>query len=204
MLNIVWLTLVVGSVVVAVLTGHTKELVSSITQSSNQAFQLALGFTGVMAFWLGLVRIAEASGLVERFTTLLYPIMRVLFPKIPEGHPAIATMAMNMAANMFGLTNAATPLGLKAMTDLDKLNPDKGTASDEMCMFLAINTSSLQLIPAGAIALLAAGGSSNPTAIVLPALLATGVSTIVGITAARFLSRSRRFRQSPAPGSSDD
>ncbi len=196
MLNVIWLILLVGSVAVAVLTGHVREVVVSVTESAGAAFKLALGFTGIMALWLGIMKIAEQSGLVQSFTRLIGPLMRVLFPRVPADHPALASMAMNMVANMFGLNNAATPLGLKAMADLDELNAAKGTATDEMCMFLAINTSSLQLIPAGAIALLSAGGSSDPTVVVLPAILATTVSTVVGITSALILSRLRRFRQS--------
>lgn len=195
MLNIIWLILLVGSVAVAVMTGHVKEVVVSVTESAGAGFKLALGFAGIMALWLGIMKIAEQSGLVQGFTRLIAPVMRLLFPRIPSEHPALASMAMNMVANMFGLNNAATPLGLKAMADLEELNTTKGTASDEMCMFLAVNTSSLQLIPAGAIALLSAGGSSNPTAVVLPAILATFVSTVVGIAAALMLSRMRRFRQ---------
>ncbi|MCA1959690.1 MAG: nucleoside recognition protein [Desulfomonile sp.] len=194
MLNIVWLVLLVGSVVMALWTGTTKELVTSVTESANAAFKLALGFTGVMALWLGIMKIAEESGLVGLLTRGIAPIMRSIFPGVPDGHPALGSMAMNLVANMFGLNNAATPLGIRAMKDLDQLNSRKGTATDEMCMFLAINTSSVQLVPAGAIALLAAGGSSDPTVIVLPALIATGVSTMVGIATARILSRFRRFR----------
>jgi spore maturation protein A len=193
MLNYIWLIMLVGSVVCAALTGHIKEVVAAVPQSANQAFKLALGFTGVMALWLGIMKIAQESGLVERFTKLIRPVMRLLFPQVPDGHPALGSMAMNMVANLFGLNNAATPLGLKAMADLDSLNPKKGTATDAMCMFLAINTSSIQLIPAGAIALLAAGGSADPTVIVFPAILATVVSTGVGISSALLLSRMRRF-----------
>jgi spore maturation protein A len=195
MLNVIWLVLLVGSVAVALVTGHVKEVVVSVTESAGSAFKLALGFTGIMALWLGIMRIAAESGLVERFTRIIAPLMRWLFPGLPPDHPALGSMAMNMVANLFGLNNAATPLGLKAMADLDTLNERKGTATDHMCMFLAINTSSLQLVPAGAIALLAAGGSSDPTVIVLPAILATSMSTLTGILAARFLSRVRRFRE---------
>jgi spore maturation protein A len=195
MLNVIWLVLLVGSVAVAVCTGHTNDVVIAATSSAGSAFKLALGFTGIMALWLGIMKIAEQSGLVELFTRIISPGMRFLFPAVPEGHPALGSIAMNMVANMFGLNNAATPLGIRAMEDLDTLNPLKGTATDEMCMFLAINTSSLQLVPAGAIALLAAGGSSDPTAIVFPALLATTVSTVTAIVAARWLSKLKRFRQ---------
>lgn len=200
MLNIVWLVLLVGSVVVAFWSGTTKELVTSVTESANSAFKLALGFTGVMALWLGIMKIAEESGLVHVLTRVITPVMRRLFPGIPDGHTALGSIAMNLVANMFGLNNAATPLGIRAMKDLDSLNVHKGEATDEMCMFLAVNTSSVQLIPAGAIALMAAGGSSDPTVIVLPALIATCVSTAVGITAARLLSRLRRFQVEAGEG----
>jgi spore maturation protein A len=194
MLNVIWLVLLVGSVVVAVFTGHLKEVVAAVTEGAETAFKLALGFTGIMALWLGIMKIAEESGLVGLFTRAITPAMRYLFPDIPRGHPAIGSMAMNMVANMLGMNNAATPLGIRAMKDLDALNAQKGRATDSMCMFLAINTSSLQLVPAGAIALLAAGGASDPTVIVFPALVATIVSTATGILAAKLLSRMRRFR----------
>jgi spore maturation protein A len=195
MLNIIWLLLLVGSVAIALFTGHTKDVVMSVTESAGSAFKLALGFTGIMALWLGIMKIAEESGLIRHFTVLIAPVMRFLFPRIPHGHPALGSMAMNMVANMFGLNNAATPLGIRAMEDLETLNPKPGTATDEMCMFLAINTSSLQLVPAGAIALLAAGGASDPTVIVFPAIVATICSTVVGVTAAKLLSHMRRFRE---------
>jgi len=195
MLNTIWIVLLAGSVAVAVATGHVREVVTSVTESATSAFRLALGLTGVMALWLGIMRIAEESGLIHSMTSLIRPILGRLFPEIPAGHPAMSSIAMNIAANMFGLNNAATPLGIRAMKDLDMLNSKKGTATDAMCMFLAINTSSVQIIPAGAIALLAAGGSTDPTAIVFPALVATSCSTLTGILAARLLSRSARFRR---------
>jgi len=195
MLNIIWLLLLVGSVAISLVTGHTKDVVISVTESAGSAFKLALGFTGIMALWLGIMKIAEESGLIRNFTVLIAPVMRFLFPRIPHDHPALGSMAMNMVANMFGLNNAATPLGIRAMEDLETLNPKPGTATDEMCMFLAINTSSLQLVPAGAIALLAAGGSSDPTVIVFPAIIATICSTVIGVASAKLLSRLRRFRQ---------
>ena len=200
MLNVIWIVLLVGSVAVALLTGQLKEVVVSATDSAVSAFRLALGLTGIMALWLGIMKIAEDSGLVAGFTRMIAPLMRFLFPKIPDGHPALGSMAMNMVANMFGLNNAATPMGIRAMEELETLNPRKATATDEMCMFLAVNTSSIQLIPAGAIALLAGGGSLDPTVIVFPALIATCVSTVAGVTAARLMSRMRRFRTDPEEG----
>ena len=156
-----------------------------------------------MALWLGIMRIADESGLVQLFTRAIAPLLRYLFPGVPRNHPAMGSMAANMVANMLGLNNAATPLGIRAMQDLDSLNAKKGTATDAMCMFLAINTSSLQIVPAGAIALLAAGGASNPTAIVFPAILATLVSTIVGITAAKVFATLKSYRNDHERGATD-
>jgi spore maturation protein A len=194
MMNFVWLALLVGAVISALLTGALKETVTAATASAGQACTLALGLVGVMSLWMGLMKIAEESGLAEKTARLAAPIMARLFPRIPKDHPALASMTMNIVANMFGLNNAATPLGIKAMKDLEELNAHKGEASDEMCLFLAVNTSSVQIIPAGAIALMAAGGASDPTVIVLPAFLATCVSTAAAIFAARALARTRRFR----------
>jgi spore maturation protein A len=196
MLNTIWLLLIIVSTAVAIITGNVNRLVVAVTESAGNAFQLALGLTGIMALWIGMMRIAEQSGLVQHLTHLIQPLLRFLFPKLPSDHPALGSMAMNMAANIFGLANAATPLGIKAMEDLQNTNECKDTASDEMCMFLAINTSSIQLVPASAIALLAAGGSSEPTSIVLPAIIATLSSTFFGITAAKVLARLHRFQLS--------
>jgi spore maturation protein A len=204
MLNYVWLALIVGSVAVAAVTGNVDKVVVSTTDSAGSAFRLALGFTGIMALWLGIMKIAQESGLVERFTRLISPVLRLLFPNVPSGHPALGSIAMNIVANMFGLNNAATPLGIKAMKDLDTLNPNKGTATDDMCMFLAVNTSSVQIVPAGAIALLAAGGSADPMVIVFPVILATSVSTIVGVLSVRLLARSGRFSEHKEERSGDE
>ncbi len=202
MLNVLWLILLVGSAAFALATGNTKAVTHAATEGAGQAVKIAIGLLGVMTLWLGIMKIAEDSGLVGVFTRLIRPALTFLFPGVPPEHPAMGSMAMNMAANMFGLNNAATPLGLKAMADLNTLNDTPGTATDEMCMFLAINTSSIQLIPAGAIALLAGGGASDPTIIVVPAILATMFSTLCGVTAAKILARSRRYRKAKTTGSS--
>src|SRR5215510_15467023 len=131
-----------------------------------------------MALWLGVMRLAERAGLVQRIAYGLRPLMRRLFPEVPPDHPAMGSMLMNMAANMLGLGNAATPLGLRAMRDLENLNPHPGTATNAMCTFLAINTSSVQLIPVTAIAILAAAGANNSTAIVGTSLMATGCGAV--------------------------
>ena len=153
-----------------------------------------------MALWLGIMRLAETSGLVVTLARWLRPVMTRLFPEVPPDHPAMGAMMMNCAANMIGVGDAATPLGLRAMAHLQKLNPFPGTASNAMCTFLAINTSSIQLIPASIVAMIAARpGAQNPTAIVGTALVATICSTVVGITAVKLLERLPCFAARPGP-----
>ncbi|HMG04302.1 MAG TPA: nucleoside recognition domain-containing protein, partial [Chthoniobacterales bacterium] len=171
-----------------------NEVTAGAFDGAKTAVTIALGLIGVMALWLGVMRLAERAGLVQRIARGLRPIMRRLFPDVPPEHPAMGSMLMNMAANMLGLGNAATPLGLRAMRDLETLNPRPGVASNAMCTFLAINTASVQLIPATAIALLAAAGSKQPTAIVGTALLATLCAATVAITAAKILEKLPFFR----------
>ena len=147
-----------------------------------------------MAFWLGIMSIAQRSGLVLLFARLMKPVMIRLFPEVPPDHPAMGSMLMNMAANMLGIANAATPFGLKAMEQLKRLNNHSHVASDSMCMFLAINTSSIQLIPTTGIAFLAAAGATHPSSIILTTLLATTCSTLVGIALAKVCARLPWFR----------
>lgn len=162
-------------------------ITAGLLDMASTAAKLALGLIGILALWMGVLRVAEAGGLVQSLARLLRPVMVRLFPDVPADHPAMGAMVMNVAANMLGLGNAATPLGLEAMRHLQSLNPDKQTATNAMCLFLAINTSGLTLIPARTIALRAENGAAEPTAILLPTLLATAVSTTVAIVAARLL-----------------
>src|SRR5437762_8444575 len=159
--------------------------------------KIALPLVGIMAIWLGIMRLAERAGLVQLIARALRPVMRRLFPDVPPEHPAMGSMVMNMAANMLGLGNAATPLGLRAMADLEKLNPRPGVATNAMCTFLAINTASIQLVPTTAIALLAVAGSKNPTAIVVTAFLATCCAACSGVVSAKVLERLPMFRLAP-------
>jgi spore maturation protein SpmA len=193
-LNYIWLALVVLAVAIGGWNDRLNEVTAGAFDGAKTAVTIALGLIGVMALWLGVMRLAERAGLVQRIARGLRPIMRRLFPDVPPEHPAMGSMLMNMAANMLGLGNAATPLGLRAMRDLDSLNPRPGVASNAMCTFLAINTASVQLIPATAIALLAAAGSARPTAIVGTALLATLCAATVAITSAKLLEKLPYFR----------
>ena len=166
-----------------------------ILRYARVAVELAIGLIGIMALWLGLMKIAEQSGLISALARSLKPVMTRLFPDVPPDHPAMGAMVMNISANMLGLGNAATPLGLKAMDELNRLNNKMGTATDAMCTFLVINTSSVQLIPAAVIAIRAASGSANPTEIIGPVILATTVNTTVGIITVKLLARWSFFKR---------
>ncbi len=194
MLNTIWLAMIFMAVIVGVIQGRIDDVVRAITDSAKYGFEVALGLTGIMALWLGIMSIASVSGLVNHCARALRPIMCRLFPDVPVDDPAMGAMLLNMAANMLGLANAATPFGLQAMKELQRLNTHVHTASNSMCTFLAINTSSVQLIPATAIAFLAANGSLHPTSVIFSSLLATSISTTVGIIAVTQLAKLPRYR----------
>ncbi len=170
----------------------------AVTQAAidfaGTAVEIALALVGVMALWLGLIKIGEEAGLVRLLSKLLAPIIKIIFPDVPKGHPAIGSILMNIAANMLGLNNAATPLGLKAMEELNSLNPDPGTATNAMVTFLAINTGGLILIPATAIAVRAAAGSVNPGIIIGTSIFGALCATIAGVTASKLLQKLPWYR----------
>ena len=201
MLNPLWLALILISVLLGCFTGKIEAVTNGAFSAARDALMVvALPLAGLMGLWLGFLRLAEMSGFVAVLARFLHPILRRLFPEIPEGHPAMGAMVLNMAANMLGLGNAATPMGLKAMRSLETLNPHPGVATNAMCTFLAINTSSIQLVPATAIAVLAAQGSKQPTVVLGTALLASFSAAIVGITSVKILERLRLFRLVPEVG----
>ncbi len=196
-LNYIWLALVLLAVAIGGWNDRFKDVTEGALDGAKTAITIALGLIGIMALWLGLMRLAERARLVQRIARGLRPVMRRLFPDVPPEHPAMGSMVMNMAANMLGLGNAATPLGLRAMRDLESLNPRPGVATNAMCTFLAINTSSVQLIPATAIAILAASGSTRPTAIGGTALLATLCAASVAIISVKLFEKLRQFILEP-------
>lgn len=199
MLNYIWLGLIVLAVIIGGCTDNLKAVADQAFQNAEYAvMKVALPLVGIMALWLGIMRLAERAGLVALLARILRPILSRLFPEVPPEHPAMGSMLLNIAAGILGLGNAATPLGLRAMKDLETLNPYPGTATNAMCTFLAINTSSIQLIPATAIAILAANQSTNPTAIVGTSIMATACAAIAGVTAAKLLERLPWFRLKPA------
>jgi spore maturation protein A len=189
MLNYIWFGLMAVALVVAAIKGTAEAVTTGAVESAATAVQIAIGLVGIMTLWLGMMRVAEAAGLVSLVGRALRPLLRWLFPEVPPGHPAAGAIVLALAANMLGLNNAATPLGIKAMEELQTLNPDKETASNGMVTLMAITTSGVQLIPASMIGVLAAAGSTNPTAIIAPAILATFAGTIAAVIAARLLQR---------------
>ena len=187
MLNYIWLGLVLCAVLVGGWNGQLAEVTDACLKMANKAvIEIAFVLIGVMALWLGIMRLAERAGLVALLARVLRPLMCRIFPDVPADHPAMGSMIMNIAANMLGLGNAATPLGLRAMKDLESLNPRPGTATNAMCTFLAINTSGIQLIPVTAIAIFVAAKSVNPTAIVGTSIICTTCACITGVLMAKF------------------
>ena len=189
MLNGIFIALIVGSVVTAAFSGRMAEVNEAWIDSARFAVETAIGLIGVMALWLGLMRVLRDAGLLSAIAHALAPLMRRLFPDVPPDHPAMGAMIMNMSANMLGLGNAATPFGLKAMQELDRLNPRKGVATNAMALFLAINTSGVAVFPLGVIAIRTALGSENAGGILMPSVLATFCSTVVAVLVARALAR---------------
>ena len=195
MLNLIWLGLLLTGVFVAGITGQLSAINQGVLNAAKSAvMDVALPLSGAMTLWLGMMRLAEKAGLVRQFARLIQPILRLLFSDVPADHPAMGSMVMNMAANMLGVSNAATPLGLRAMSQLNELNTKPGVATNAMCTFLAINTSSIQLMPATAINVLSINGSRNPTAIVGSTLIATFCATVSAILAVKTFQRFGPFR----------
>ena len=181
MMNYIWAFLIVFSIIISFFTGKIADVGASILLSAKFAVNVVISLIGIMAFWLGIVKIAEKSGLMDVLVRFIAPVCRFLFPSIPSGHPALGSIATSFSANALGIANAATPIGIRAMEQMQELNPQKNTATDAMCMFLAINTAGFQLVPASAMAVLVAVGCYNPSIIILPALIATTIALIIAV-----------------------
>ena len=186
-INIIWLSIILLSIASAAWLGKMSDLSLALFEESKVAVKLAIGLIGAMAFWLGMMKILEEAGALKLIAKIVAPVMSKLFPEIPKNHPAIGAIVMNMSANMLGMGNAATPFGINAMQELDKLNGKKGRATNAMCLFLAINTSSVTLLPLGVITIRASAGAKDPGSILIPSLLATIVSTTVAIIMSKLM-----------------
>lgn len=187
MLNYIWFALMALALIVAAFNGTAGEVTKGALDSAKTAVEISIGLVGVMALWLGIMKIAERAGLIAVFARVVAPVARFIFPGVPSDHPAMGSILMNIAANMLGLSNAATPFGIKAMEELQTLNEEKETATNAMVMFMAINTSGIQIIPATAMAILVTAGSKEPTAIISATILVTTIGTVSAIIAARLL-----------------
>ena len=201
-LNYIWIAFFIISFVIAlgklIFMGDTTvftDMMTASTTTAKNAFELSLGLTGVLSLWMGIMKIGERGGLVAALARLLSPVLSKIFPDVPKGHPAMGTMFMNFSANMLGLDNAATPMGLKAMQELQELNTKKDTASNPMIMFLVLNTSGLTLIPVSVLTFRTEMGAANPTDIFLPILLATTVATLVGLIVTSIYQRINLFNR---------
>ena len=195
MINYIWCGMIIIGIIVGTLTGNIEAVSTAAIEWAETAVELSLGLIGVMALWLGLMKIAEEAGIVRGMGLLMKPIMVKLFPEVPADHPAMGSIVANMAANFFGLGNAATPLGIKAMQELQDLNENKDEASNAMVMFLAINTSSVTLISSSTIAYRSAAGAANPADIIGPTIVATIVSTAVAIIACKVLEKLPKYKR---------
>ena len=180
-MNYIFYLLIVSSIVIGAINGKLSDVVNSILTGAELSVKVAFSLIGIMAFWLGIMKIAEKCGLINIIAKIIKPITKRLFNEIPEDSSAIGDVAMSISANAFGLSNAATPIGLKAMKEFQEHNKDKSSASNAMCMFLAMNTAGFQIIPATVIAILIGIGYKNPTEIIAPTLLVTSVSFISAI-----------------------
>ncbi len=189
-MNYIFYFLIVFSIIFGIINGRTQEVVNAILDGADVSVKIALSLIGIMAFWLGIMRIAEKSGLVQWIAKIIKPVTKWLFNDVPPENEAIGNIALSVSANALGLTNAATPIGLRVMQELKEVNEsnnnDKETASDAMCMFLAMNTAGFQIIPATVIAVLVAVGSKNPTEIIVPTLIVTAFAFVSAIILAKF------------------
>ncbi|GAA5346553.1 spore maturation protein A [Planifilum fimeticola] len=193
MVNHIWFWMILSGVVAAVAQGRVELVTRAALTGAKEAVAVCIGLISILVFWMGMMRIAQDAGLLEKLARLLRPVVRFLFPSVPPNHPAMGYILSNISANLFGLGNAATPMGIKAMEELKKMNPDSKTASPAMCTLLALNTSGFTLIPTTIIGLRMKYGSADPTEIIGTTLLATLCSTLVAILLDRWF-RARYFR----------
>ncbi len=182
-MNKIWVGMIVSGIVIGAINGRMEEMSTAILQAGEESIMIIIKLIGPMALWMGMMKLVEEAKLADALATLFKPVGKLLFPQIPEGDPALASIMMNLSANLLGLGNSATPLGIKAMHQMQRLNADSETASNAMCTFLVINTSSVTIIPTTILALRVGAGSSSPTQIIGTTIIATTSSTLAGIIA---------------------
>lgn len=189
MINYIWFGIIFIGTIFGVITGKIEEVSKAVVNSTSSTVEFMITFVGMMCLWCGVMKIAERSGLTNKIAKVLTPIMKVIFKDAVKNEKALSAMVMNITSNMLGLSNAATPFGIKAMEELEKDNKNKGVATNDMALFLVLNTAAIQLIPTSVISIRAACGSSNPAIIIGPAILATGSAAIMGVVYCKILQR---------------
>lgn len=189
MINIIWFFLLIFGVVFGLATGKGDIISKSIIDSTESSVQLLIGLIGMMCLWSGVMKIAQKSGITEKLAKLLKPLLNLLFKDVSKNENAMGSILLNLTSNMLGLSNAATPFGIKAMEELQKVNPEKDTATNDMALFLVINAACIQIIPTSIISMRAACGSENPGSIIIPAAIATGIAAIMGIIYCKVLEK---------------
>lgn len=189
MINIIWFIILVSSIVFGIVTGNGEVISKSIVKTTYSTVELMIKLVGMMCLWCGVMRIAQESGLTDKLAKGLRPILKKLFKSAGRNEKALGNIIMNLTANMMGLSNAATPFGIKAMEDMQRLNPDKNRASDDMALFLVLNAACIQIVPTSVISIRAAANSQNPASIMIPAIIATGTAAVVGCICCKVLQR---------------
>jgi len=189
LINYIWFFILVFGIIFGLITGKADMLSKSIVASTENTVTLVIGLLGIMCLWCGIMKVAQKSGLTDKIAKILKPVLRLLFKDAAKDERALGAIVMNLTSNMFGLSNAATPFGIKAMEEMERLNKNKGTASNDMALFLVLNAACIQLVPTTVISIRAACKSHNPGMIILPAVIATGTAAIVGVIACKILQR---------------
>ena len=189
MINYIWFVMIFLGLVVGIFTGNGEGISNAIIGSIDSTVTFIIGLVGLMCFWRGVMKVGQNSGFTEKLAKLMKPILKLIFKDAAKDEKALGAIVMNITANMMGLGNAATPFGIKAMEEMDRLNTEKGTASNDMALFLVLNAACIQLVPSTVLSIRAAAGSSNPGVIILPAIISTGVAAIVGVICCKILQK---------------
>lgn len=189
MINYIWFIMVCFGLLVGIFTGNGEGMSTTIIGSIDSTVTFIISLVGLMCFWCGVMKVAEKSGLTEKLAKLMKPILKIIFKEAGKDEKALGAIVMNITANMMGLGNAATPFGIKAMEEMNRLNKDKETASNDMALFLVLNAACIQLVPSTVISIRAAAGSQNPGVIIVPAIISTAIASVVGVTCCKILQR---------------
>ena len=189
MINYIWFAIIALGLIFSIMTGQGELITTGLTESSEGAVKFIISLVGIMCFWCGVMKVAEKSGFTEKLAKVMKPILKLIFKDAAKDEKALGAIVMNITANMMGLGNAATPFGIKAMEEMDRLNTKKGVASNDMALFLVLNAACIQLVPSTVLSIRAAVGSTNPGAIILPAIISTGTAAIVGVICCKILQR---------------